>query len=663
MFGQLTPPGAKVKKVVVKNIVTKKTVVKEKYYPSVLGYLMAENLSQLTRSAQTMRPLYVLFADQSALLQELQQQYQLPSLEQMADETTRLHSSQMVAIYRELAFTRGIADIGLQIGSHLSPGCLGSLSFLLMAAANLRELLGYLCHYYPIIAEGEQQPKWTEQGGQFCLEFFVPQGDDDVRAVRGDCLIAGAHRLLTLAGGNHYRPMQMEVVGDGGDYRTSYGVFLGGASIVFNGKSLKIFADASSLDEALPSANPSLCKVFRKELDVQLKALMSEQTVIDQVQRILVSMENLSQASLGTMAKQLHVSERTLSRQLSEYGVSFRELLANFKSTRAIRLLAGGKPVDQVAYYLGFSERAAFDRAFKKWQGVTASRFQADYQRVGASQVSIVEGEPLPNLPMVASQLLKLLDQPHCEMDELAVLVEQDPILTAKLLALANSAMYGVVEVSCIKEAIVRVFGVDTLRNLALAMLANDCFDARRCPAFTLRDYWLHSLATGQLAAKLAKCSGLDVAVSDVYLLGLLHNIGSLLLVERRAEDMGRFYLEHEVYSLSLSERSDLEMQALGVDACGAGAMLASFWHLPRYLTVSIRGLAVPDYKGEYKELVNLVEAAEALLRALNGFGDREQAEKKLVAIAGIKADKLKSLIDDFSEHYADIEAAANALC
>jgi HD-like signal output (HDOD) protein len=324
--------------------------------------------------------------------------------------------------------------------------------------------------------------------------------------------------------------------------------------------------------------------------------------------------------------------------------------------------LAEGKTVAQVSNYLGFSERAAFDRAFKKWQGITASRFQEDYLSSGVQVIDLLDGKQLPSLPVVANQLLAMINHNNYQMDELSQLVEQDPALTAKLLALASSAMYGVVKIATIREAVVRVFGVDMLRNLALAMLANDCFDTRHCPEFCLKTYWVNALATGQLASELAK-AGANANADDGYLLGLLHNIGTLLLVQLRPQDMAQVLVRDDLAVVELTEKCAAEQAALGTDACIAGAMLAVFWHLPDYLGVAIRELTNPAYRGERHELVQLVAACEHTVRLMSqGSALPAAVEQRLADVSGLSEEVVSALLLEFSGRFEVIETAAAGL-
>ena len=622
---------------------------------------MAESHIASNRSVQVLRPIYDLFADQPELIEKLQQEFALPSQERIAEETEHMALGQMVSLLKELSDEQGYPDIGLRIGSHLSVGCYGSLSFLMISSATFREMLDSFCHYYPVIAGDVDQPRWSQAGKEFYLELYPSLSAQKIPIVRSDLMLAGTCCLLRNSTQGLFEPTRVAICGDGGGYPERYQEYLKTSRLEFNNATIRVYGSVELLDKPLPSANPLLCKVFRKELDVVLRALNAEQTIIDQIQQILAAAENLGKVSLGSVAETLHLGERTLARQLAEYDISFRDLLANYKSTRSIRLLAEGKSVDEVSYYLGFSERAAFDRAFKKWQGVTASRFQDDYQRSGVKEMDILDNEQLPVLPMAANQILKLINDNNYDMEELGAVVERDPSLTAKLLALANSAMYGVIQIGNLKEAIVRVFGANTLRNLALAMLANECFDTSRCSAFSLKKYWVNALATGQLASELAKASHC-ADPADAYLLGLLHNIGTLLLVQRRPQDMAEVLQQKDLETASLFEICQAEKEILGVDACSSGAMLSAFWNLPRYLTVSIRVLMDRSYQGEAQELVHLVAAAEFAVRVMSAGGGLESARQQLSEASGLDDDSTLKLLADFRENFEKIETAANGL-
>jgi AraC-like DNA-binding protein len=75
-------------------------------------------------------------------------------------------------------------------------------------------------------------------------------------------------------------------------------------------------------------------------------------------------------ATMGAIADAMHMSARTLQRRLEAEGESFSEIVDGVRERLARRWLADpGRTISEVAYGLGFSDLAAFSRAFKRWTG------------------------------------------------------------------------------------------------------------------------------------------------------------------------------------------------------------------------------------------------------------------------------------------------------
>jgi AraC-like DNA-binding protein len=75
---------------------------------------------------------------------------------------------------------------------------------------------------------------------------------------------------------------------------------------------------------------------------------------------------------IGVVARDLGMSARTLQRRLSAVGSSYQQVLDSSRRETAERCLTGSSlSVAEIAYMLGFSEPAAFHRAFKRWTGMT----------------------------------------------------------------------------------------------------------------------------------------------------------------------------------------------------------------------------------------------------------------------------------------------------
>jgi len=89
--------------------------------------------------------------------------------------------------------------------------------------------------------------------------------------------------------------------------------------------------------------------------------------------------------TLGAVAEQLRMSERTLQRRLAEQKLSFTDLLDDVRRESALEYLKARRvSVEEVAFLLGFATPSSFFRAFKRWTGTTPQGWRHGAQNARA---------------------------------------------------------------------------------------------------------------------------------------------------------------------------------------------------------------------------------------------------------------------------------------
>ncbi|MEO1329608.1 MAG: AraC family transcriptional regulator ligand-binding domain-containing protein [Pseudomonadota bacterium] len=150
--------------------------------------------------------------------------------------------------------------------------------------------------------------------------------------------------------------------------------------IRFDSSEHRFVFPAELLNQPLPGADPinhrrlvALCEEFAADLAF-------ETTVASRVVAFLETERNLG-APLAEAAAALGYSERNLRRQLQRSGASYRNLVDQVRERRARTMLAdSARPVQAIAYELGFDAPSSFARSFKRWTGATPKVFR-DRQR------------------------------------------------------------------------------------------------------------------------------------------------------------------------------------------------------------------------------------------------------------------------------------------
>ena len=98
------------------------------------------------------------------------------------------------------------------------------------------------------------------------------------------------------------------------------------------------------------------------------------------VRRCLLEEVGTSQPSAAHVARTVGVSVRTLTRRLDEERTSFRAILDRVRADAAATLLRDrAVGIGEIAFFLGYSEPAAFHRSFKRWTGKTPLNIAASW--------------------------------------------------------------------------------------------------------------------------------------------------------------------------------------------------------------------------------------------------------------------------------------------
>lgn len=183
----------------------------------------------------------------------------------------------------------------------------------------------------------------------------------------------------------------------------------------------------------------------------------------------------------------------------------------------------------------------------------------------------------LPTIPIIAQEVLDLLNDNMLSVDRLETIVQKDPAISAKILSVANSAFFGFqVTTDALGHAMMRI-GFNNVKNIALGIsLMTILDDGKRGKAFDYQKIFNHSVAVGFTARLLSRNLKLNTAEESL-MSGMLHDLGYLVL--------NRYFPEkyEEVLNAFQKEKSllDAEKKVLDFTHADIGMWLAEEWKLP----------------------------------------------------------------------------------
>jgi AraC-like DNA-binding protein len=149
-----------------------------------------------------------------------------------------------------------------------------------------------------------------------------------------------------------------------------------GGPLKFGAPQAEMRFDARYLALPVRRDEKALRQMLERALPLTVLQYRRDRLLVQQVRQILVGSPGQAHSADG-VAGLLHMSTRTLHRQLKEEGASLQQLKDEVRCERAKDLLyRSGKPVKQVAAAVGFRNEKSFIRAFKAWTGASPAEFR-----------------------------------------------------------------------------------------------------------------------------------------------------------------------------------------------------------------------------------------------------------------------------------------------
>lgn len=227
----------------------------------------------------------------------------------------------------------------------------------------------------------------------------------------------------------------------------------------------------------------------------------------------------------------------------------------------------------------------------------------------------------LPGFPSIILHILDTIEDPGANLNELAELIALEPLITSRVMSLANSAAMHRRRESIITDmhSAISMIGIQSVRDIAVASsFTSLCGDAHVQHHV---DFIRHSLAVSYCSKELAMHIDLPVNVEIAQIGGLLHDIGHLWMSHF---EPARFARARERAHHERTDISTAELQEFSVSHEMVGTWLAEFWELPEELIPAISHHHDPENAASHT-LAALTHVSEALSYALDlqGYGGR----------------------------------------
>lgn len=302
----------------------------------------------------------------------------------MDQPETYIPYSAMCGVMETCSFEWACPDLGLRLAHSRHIDLLGPVGLAVRLAATVEEAWDKLADYIAIHSTGFHI--YIEQYGpptarQAALVFMPKPGGGAGRQVLEHSLYVCRNILAMLTGVHNFKParasFQFSAPAEVATVRRYFD-----CPVSYNEPLHALHFDARLLqtpnvmyDNAYAPLIETYFDKLRPQLDVD---------IVQAVRNMIGNLISTGTCSLVGVANCYRIHPRTLQRRLQEKGVSFAEILDDYRKSLAMELVGrGSMPLVKIADALGYADQSTFNQAFRRWTATTPTMYADQHQSVG----------------------------------------------------------------------------------------------------------------------------------------------------------------------------------------------------------------------------------------------------------------------------------------
>jgi AraC-like DNA-binding protein len=276
-------------------------------------------------------------------------------------------TEELFALWRGIGHASPNPAIGLELGSEIKPEHFDPIALAALSTGSFGEAMRQMARYKQLSCPEEivHETNYAE----WSIQFRWLLANDVEPEVLTDLCFAWVLTIARHGSGTRVSPIRIELVRPRAYAKTIERHF--GCPVVFGAARNAIVFRASDAALLFVTHNAELLAMLAPQLDEELKQHKGQEPFPERVRATIQRKLAGRRPKMQEIARELHISSRTLQRRLQDAGYSFQQALEDARHQLARHYLNNSLlELNETAYLLGYEDSNSFVRAFRTWEGV-----------------------------------------------------------------------------------------------------------------------------------------------------------------------------------------------------------------------------------------------------------------------------------------------------
>jgi AraC-like DNA-binding protein len=294
-------------------------------------------------------------------------------------------TKEFFALYRGIAEASNDPGLGLKLGTEERLERYDPIKIAAISAHSFRDAIERISRYKQLTCP--EEIRVVERGNEVAVQFVWLLAHDKEPPLLVDVCFAWIISLAHRGIGRPVSPKRVELQRPAVDRETYEKHFR--SPVRFRADRNALVFNQADMDLPFVTHNADLLGIVAPQLEAELTEQLARKTFSEQAKGILKHLLAGRRPGVQDLARELHLSTRTLQRRLTEQGITFQRLLDNARRELAHHyLLHSSRELNETAYLLGYEDANSFFRAFQHWEGTSPGRWRA-LQKSSATEAQI----------------------------------------------------------------------------------------------------------------------------------------------------------------------------------------------------------------------------------------------------------------------------------